>query len=207
MAQMPRGASTACRDIQFQRFPNQARDDPTNLVPQDASRGWCHLDTQGHIRIDRWRGASAHPYYPGLADRSAQTCTPPLDIMVQNGCCLSKRKPTHCAPSPTGSPRLGRYRERRVLRPCDFAGVRREERALRVGFFVVAVFLATPRELAEAFRFRAPAVLAAAIFAFFRLAGRFLVTPETASVTALVAVSARSLAPSHPALAVPTTAS
>jgi hypothetical protein len=59
MAPMPREAPTACRDIQFQRFPNQARDDPTNLVPQDASRGWRHLDTQGHIRINRWRGGSA----------------------------------------------------------------------------------------------------------------------------------------------------
>jgi len=43
-----------------------------------------------------------------------------------------------------------------VRRPCDFADIRREEPALRAGFFFVAVFLAPRRELAEAFRFRAP---------------------------------------------------
>ena len=52
MAQMSHEASTACRDIQFQRFPNQARDDPTNLVtrrkPGDGVT-WIRKGTLGSI--------------------------------------------------------------------------------------------------------------------------------------------------------------
>ena len=72
MAQIPREASTACRDIQFQRFPNQARDDPTNLVPQDA-RGdgvtWIRKGTLGSIG-----GAGA----PTLLSRPCWSLAPDL---------------------------------------------------------------------------------------------------------------------------------
>ena len=50
MAQMSYEASTACRDIQFQRFPNQARDDPTptRRKPGDGVT-WIRKGTLGSI--------------------------------------------------------------------------------------------------------------------------------------------------------------